>query len=78
MQSAYGTPHLTEIAFIKVLNDVFENVDAKLSIVIVAFDISATFDIISHAKILDRLRVDFGLSGVLLKWIASYLSVNNT
>ena len=31
------------------------------------------FDTIYHAKLLDRMRIDFGICGVALEWIASYL-----
>ena len=42
--------------------------------IIVALDISAAFDTICHAKLLDRLRIDFGVCEVALEWIASYLA----
>ena len=74
VQSAYRTAHFIETALIKVFNDVYENVDATESTVIVALDISAAFDSICHAKLLDRLRIDFGICGVALEWIASYLA----
>ena len=74
VQSAYRTAHSTEMALIKVFNDVYENVDARESTVIVALDISVAFDIICHVKLLDRLRIDFGVCGVALEWIASYLA----
>jgi len=35
---------------------------------------SAAFDTISHAILLDRLRTDFGISDAALSWIESYLS----
>ena len=56
---------------IKVFNDVYEIVDARESTVIVALDISAVFDTICQAKLLDRLRIDFGIP---LEWIASYVA----
>ena len=74
VQFAYKTAHSTEKALIKVFNDDYENVEARESTVIVALDISAAFDIICHAKLLDRLRIDFGICGVSLEWIASYLA----
>ena len=76
-QSDYTTAHSTETALIKVFHDVYENVAPRESTVIVALDISAAFDTICHAKLLDRLHIDFGICGVALEWIASYL-VNNT
>ena len=58
----------------KIFNDVYQNVDAREFTVIVALDISAAFDTICHAKLLDRLCIDLGLCGVALEWIASYLA----
>lgn len=42
--------------------------------VIMTLDISAAFDNICHTKLLNRLHVDIGVSGIALEWIASYLS----
>ena len=60
-QSAYRTAHSFEMALIKVFNDVYENGDARESMVIIALDISVAFDTICHAKLLDHLRIDFVL-----------------
>ena len=37
-------------------------------------DLSAAFDTIDHTILLDRLRDLFGIEGVALKWIVSYLT----
>ena len=74
MQFAYRSAHSTETALLKVLNDVYESVDARMSTVIVALDISAAFDTICHSNLLNRLRDEFGVEGVALTWIESYLS----
>ena len=37
-------------------------------------DLSAAFDTINHPILLDRLRDWFGIEGVALKWIVSYLN----
>ena len=74
VQSAYRTAHSTETALMKDFNDIYENVDARESTVILAPDISSAFETICHVKLLDRLRIDFGICGVALEWIASYLA----
>ena len=74
VQSAYRSAHSTETALLKVLNDVYESVDARVPTVIAALDISAAFDTICHSKLLNRLRDEFGVEGVVLTWIESYLS----
>ena len=74
VQYFYRTAHSTKTALIKGFNDVYENVDATESVVIVALDISATFDTICHAKLLDRLHIVFGVCGVAFEWNALYLA----
>ena len=74
VQSAYRSAHSTETALLKVLSDAYESVDARMSTVIVALDVSAAFDTICHSKLLNRLRDEFGVEGVVLTWIESYLS----
>jgi len=36
-------------------------------------DISAEFDTICHSILLERLELDFGISGTALNWIRSFL-----
>ena len=74
LQSAYRTGHSTETALLKVLNDVYKNVEAKAFTVLVALDISAVFDTICHSKLIDRLRDEFEVNGVALSWTESYIS----
>lgn len=69
--------HLTQTALLKVFNDVYENVDAKLSAVIVVLDRSAAFGKICHLNLLDRLQDEFGVEGIVLSWIKSYLMGHN-
>ena len=38
------------------------------------FDVSAAFDTVDHDILLERLHVTFGLSGVFLEWLGSFLS----
>ena len=40
----------------------------------VGFDLSAAFDTINDRILLDRLHSDFGIDGIALSWLRSYLS----
>lgn len=42
--------------------------------ILVLLDITAAFDTISHAVLLERLSVYLGVSGTALKWFTSYLT----
>src|SRR5206468_10200860 len=58
----------------KVTNDVFRSVDSGSPSVLVALDLSASFDCVSHDKLLCRLADDFSVSNLAHTWLASYLS----
>jgi hypothetical protein len=72
-QSAYREHHSTESALMKVTNDLLEALDKGSSCVLVLLDLSAAFDTIDHAILLERLHHTFGISGTALAWFRSYL-----
>ena len=39
-----------------------------------SLDISAAFDTMIYAKLIDRLNTNFGVGGEILMWLASFLS----
>ncbi len=73
-QSAYKTYHSTETALLSVQNDIYVDMGKGKVTALTLLDLSAAFDTIDHAILLDRLKDWFGVSGDALKWIASYLS----
>ena len=74
LQSAYRPHHSTETALLKVKNDILMNMDKQHVTLLVLLDLSAAFDTINHVILLDRLKTEFGVSGTVLDWFASYLS----
>ena len=74
LQSAYRAFHSTETAVLKVLADILREVDAGNLVVLVLLDLSAAFDTVDHATLLERLKTSYGLGGTVLDWFTSYLS----
>ena len=72
-QSAYQERHSTETALLKIFDEVYRNVDNQLGTMLVTFDISAAFDCVVHEILLTRLQRCYGISGIVLQWIKSYL-----
>lgn len=73
LQSAYRKFHSTETALLKVTDDIFETFNAGQSTLLVALDLSAAFDCIDHEVLIKRLEHTFGIAGVALDWLRSYL-----
>ena len=73
-QSAYRKNHSTETALLKVQNDILLSMDRQEVTLLVLIDLSAAFDTIDHAILLETLEKDFGVTGNALKWLISYLS----
>jgi hypothetical protein len=73
-QSAYRSHHSTETALQAILNEVYRNIDKKQVTLLVGLDLSAAFDTIEHSILLNRLEHTFGISGLILDWIKSYIT----
>jgi len=72
-QSAYRKGHSTETALLEVLDGVFTAADDKQVTVLIGLDLSAAFDTVDHRLLLDRLRLEFEVTEILLRWLQSYL-----
>ena len=72
-QSAYRTLHSTETALLRVQNDLLQAVDSHGGAILILLDLSAAFDTIDHAKLLDVLKSSFGIEDTALAWFESYL-----
>ena len=74
LQSAYRSNHLIETALLKVKTDILNAMQNKQDTYIILLDLSAAFDMISHSKLINRLKFRFGLDGIVLDWITDYLA----
>ena len=61
-------------AVIEVMSDVYEAADAGSVTLLGLLDLSAAFDTVDHRILLDRLGHDYGIGGLAIQWIGSYLT----
>ena len=73
-QSAYRANHSTETAVLRVFSDLVSDAHCGNISLMALLDLSAAFDTVDHAILLDRLKFEFGIVGSALSWIQSYLS----
>jgi len=73
-QSAYRRHHSTETALLKVFSDICKAIDDGNTCLLGLLDLSAAFDTVDHEILLKRLEVTFGIGGIVLEWLSSYLS----
>lgn len=74
LQSAYRKHHSTETAVLRVLSDILTAIDKQQVTLLALLDLSAAFDCVDHDILLSRLQSTFGLGGVTLGWIRSFLT----
>ncbi len=73
-QSGFRSGHSTETALIRVTNDLLISADKGACSILLLLDITAAFDTIFHAVLLERLHTWLGISGIALEWFKSYLT----
>ena len=74
LQSAYRKLHSIETTLLKIINDMFEEVDLGHTIILIVPDLSIVFDTIDHSILLNRLKSTFKVTGSALSWVRSYLT----
>ena len=72
-QSAYRVFHSTETALLKIQNHIATSMDKGAAVGLVFLDLSAAFDTIDHSILFNCLQHWYGIDGVVLKWVQSYL-----
>lgn len=58
---------------LKVVSDILLSLDSGNLAVLILLDLSAAFDSVDHATLIQRLRASYGLDGTVIKWFESYL-----
>jgi len=74
LQSAYRPGHSTESALLKVVGDIETVAGNGMCTILLALDISAAFDAVSHAILCKRIESDFGVTGAALSRVKSFVS----
>ncbi len=73
-QSGFRKYHSTETALLKVFNDILLTCDSGNYAVLVLLDLTAAFDTVDHAVLINRLERCAGIAGSALEWFKSYLT----
>ena len=73
-QSAYLQNHSCETALLKVVNDIQRILCEKKVVLMVQLDLSAAFDTVDHAVLIQLLQSKFGICGTALNFLKSYLA----
>ena len=73
-QSAYRPYHSTETALLHLQSNILESLDKGKTTVLAMLDVSAAFDTVQHANLVQRYYYRYGFRGNVLAWMKSYLT----
>ena len=73
LQSGFRPKHSTLSALIQLCDDWLSNTDVGKINCVVFLDIRKAFDSINHEILLQKMNLNFGISGNALKWFDSYI-----
>ena len=72
-QAGYRVGHSCETLLLGMFEDLLCELDQGNVVALLLLDMSAAFDTVDHARLLDVLHRRFGIRGSVLQWIESYL-----
>ena len=73
-QFGYKKHHSTEYLLLKIVNNLLLAFDNNMPSIVLFMDMSAAFDTVDHAKLLDILHCDVGICGTAYDWCESFLT----
>ena len=76
-QSTYRGHRSCKTVLLKLTNDLLWSVERKNVTVLIALDLSMSFDTVDHSVLLTILKSNFGIHGTALDWLKNYLSPRN-
>ena len=72
-QSGYRPHHSCETLLIKMVDDINKYINQNQAVALILLDLSAAFDTIDHNILMEKLRIDYGITDTVLMWFKSYL-----
>ena len=73
-KSAYRANHSTETAILNLRDNILQSMEKNINTEMVALDLSAAFDTVNYRILLEVLNKYYGIRGLALQWLKSYLT----
>ena len=73
-QSAFRPRHSTEMALVRIMNDILLAMNSRRVTLLALLDLSAAFDTVNYEVLLKRLHTDVSIRGKVPDWFKSYLN----